>query len=221
MSSNPCVDVVRTKRCLHLDTSSFTASTPPRGRRGRSIQCMRIGIVTHHATQTNLGLAAAAPQDIRAFVCPPEEAMQLEPGDAALGRLDVRPTLDGVEPGMAYLDLLDQAGLKVLNPPVALLCAHDKLATAPALAAAALPHPRTLGLFDSDSRPPAALSVRRQAAFRKLGSRRLSVRGRARLRAHARRSCARERGSPRPAQSCRSSCRCSATIYGSSWPAVT
>ena len=42
----------------------------------------------------------------------------------------------------------------MLNPPAALRCAHDKLATAPALAAAALPHPRTQGLFDADSRPP-------------------------------------------------------------------
>jgi glutathione synthase/RimK-type ligase-like ATP-grasp enzyme len=106
---------------------------------------MRIGIVTHHATQTNLGLAAAAPRGIRSFVIPPEKSVQLEPCDAALGRLDVRPTLDGIEPGLARLSLLEARGLPVLNPPVALRLAHDKLATAPALAAAALPHPRTTG----------------------------------------------------------------------------
>ena len=79
--------------------------------------------------------------------------MQLEPGDAALGRLDVRPTVDGIEPGLAHLDLVERLGLTVLNPPVALQCAHDKLATTPALAAAGLPHPQTQGLFDSESRP--------------------------------------------------------------------
>jgi [lysine-biosynthesis-protein LysW]--L-2-aminoadipate ligase len=115
---------------------------------------MRIAIVTHRATQTNLGLAAAAPQGVRSFLSAPEETMQLEPGDAALGRLDVRPTVDGIEPGLAHLDLVERLGLTVLNPPIALQCAHDKLATTPALATAGLPHPQTQGLFDCDSRPP-------------------------------------------------------------------
>jgi [lysine-biosynthesis-protein LysW]--L-2-aminoadipate ligase len=113
---------------------------------------MRIGIVTHRATATNLGLAAAAPRGIRSFVIPPEESIRLELTDAALGRLDVRPTLDGIEPGLAFLDSLEARGLPVLNPPLALRLAHDKLATAPALVAAALPHPRTRALFD-DARP--------------------------------------------------------------------
>jgi hypothetical protein len=73
----------------------------------------------HRATQTNLGLAAAAPHGIRSFLSAPEEAMQFEPGDAALGRLDVRPTVDGIEPGLAHLDMLERLGLIVLNPPVA------------------------------------------------------------------------------------------------------
>jgi RimK family alpha-L-glutamate ligase len=116
---------------------------------------MRIGIVTHHATQTNLGLATAAPQGIRAFLSPPEDSIHLEPGDAALGRLDVQPTLDGIEPGLALLDLLEDRGVPVLNPPLALRFAHDKLATAPALAAAALPHPCTTALFaDAGTQPP-------------------------------------------------------------------
>ena len=81
--------------------------------------------------------------------------MQLEPWDAALGRLDVRPTLDGIEPGLTHLALLDARGLTVLNPPLALRLAHDKLATAPALAAASLPHPRTRTFFDdSGLKPP-------------------------------------------------------------------
>ncbi len=118
---------------------------------------MRIGIVTYHATQTNLGLAAAAPRGIRSFVVTPANATrQLRPQDAALGRLDVLATLDGIEPGLEHLDLVEASGLAVLNPPLALRLAHDKLATAPALAAAALPHPRTRALFDADAPPPLA-----------------------------------------------------------------
>jgi glutathione synthase/RimK-type ligase-like ATP-grasp enzyme len=115
---------------------------------------MRIGIVTHHATATNLGLPAAAPPGTRSLVVPPEESVQLEPCDAALGRLDVRPTLDGIEPGLTHLGLLEARGLTVLNPPLALRLAHDKLATAPALAAAALPHPSTTAFFDLGPQPP-------------------------------------------------------------------
>jgi [lysine-biosynthesis-protein LysW]--L-2-aminoadipate ligase len=116
---------------------------------------MRIAIVTHHSTETNLGLAAAAPPGVRAFVVAPEDAAHhLEPHDAALGRLDVLPTLDGIEQGLLHLDRLEGRGLPVLNPPFALLLAHDKLATPAALAAAALPHPRTRALFDPVGRPP-------------------------------------------------------------------
>jgi [lysine-biosynthesis-protein LysW]--L-2-aminoadipate ligase len=140
---------------LPLGHHSFTASTPHRGRRGRSIHCMRIGIVTCHPTETNLRLAVAAPQGARGFVVAPEEAVrELQLHDAALGRLDVLPTLDGIEPGLSELERLEQRGVPVLNAPLALRLAHDKLATAPALAAAALPHPRTRALVDPHAPPP-------------------------------------------------------------------
>jgi RimK family alpha-L-glutamate ligase len=68
------------------------------------------------------------------------------PGDVALGRLDVLPTLDGVEPGLWALERLAGSGVTVLNGRSALVTAHDKLATAHALHEAGLPHPRTVHL---------------------------------------------------------------------------
>jgi RimK family alpha-L-glutamate ligase len=74
---------------------------------------------------------------------PARALTHLRAGDVALGRLDVLQSLDGVEPGLWTLDRLAAAGVVVLNSRTALTTAHDKLATAAALGAARLPHPRT------------------------------------------------------------------------------
>lgn len=68
----------------------------------------------------------------------------LRAGDRALARLDVLPTLDGVEPGLLALLLLGRRGVHVLNPESALLAAHDKLRCARVLEEAGLPQPRTV-----------------------------------------------------------------------------
>jgi [lysine-biosynthesis-protein LysW]--L-2-aminoadipate ligase len=96
-------------------------------------------------TRTNLLLAFAwRSLGIDARVLWPDEACALlRPGDVALLRLDVLPTLDGVEPGLEHGRHLEHAGVRVLNRPDALLAAHDKLLTGERLAAAGLPHPRT------------------------------------------------------------------------------
>ena len=64
-------------------------------------QKQRLGILATHATETNLALARASLSlGVPATVMTPEQALQaLRPGDVALGRLDVLPTLDGVEDG--------------------------------------------------------------------------------------------------------------------------
>jgi RimK family alpha-L-glutamate ligase len=74
---------------------------------------------------------------------PAQSVARLRPGDVALGRLDVLPSLDGIEPGLWALDVLERRGVTVLNGRDALATAHDKLATAEALACAGIPHPPT------------------------------------------------------------------------------
>jgi RimK family alpha-L-glutamate ligase len=77
------------------------------------------------------------------LLTPREALLTLAPGDAALGRLDIREGLDGIEDGLWALSELTASGVSVLNPPAALISAHDKLVTARALRRAGLPHPET------------------------------------------------------------------------------
>ena len=115
---------------------------------------MVLAIVARGDTATNRALAAAAPSWLDCSVLTPEQSLlQLGPGDAALCRLDVLPTLDGVDDGLWALGSLEAAGVKVLNPASALLAAHDKLLTARLLRRAGLPHPRTTVLQPGDAIP--------------------------------------------------------------------
>jgi [lysine-biosynthesis-protein LysW]--L-2-aminoadipate ligase len=83
----------------------------------------------------------------------------LRAGDMAIGRLDVLPALDGVEPGLLSLLRLERRGVRVLNPAAALIAVHDKLRTARCLHAAGLPHPRTAGVRAGQSRPELRLPL--------------------------------------------------------------
>ncbi len=117
---------------------------------------VQLAIIAHQAGETNLGLASRCWGEHDALLLTPHEALELlEPGDAALARLDVRDTLDGVESGLSTLVELGRRGLTVLNPAGALLSAHDKLVTARALRHAALPHPHTRAV--SPDHPPPEL----------------------------------------------------------------
>jgi [lysine-biosynthesis-protein LysW]--L-2-aminoadipate ligase len=77
-------------------------------------------------------------------LAPREALLTLGRGDVALARLDVRHSLDGVEDGLWALERLEEAGVRVLNRPDAVVLAHDKLLTARLLRRAGLPHPRTV-----------------------------------------------------------------------------
>jgi RimK family alpha-L-glutamate ligase len=75
------------------------------------------------------------------------------PDDVVVGRLDVLPTLDGIEPGLVALLLLERRGVRVVNSADSLLAAHDKLRSAAMLQRSRLPHPKTAA-FIASGRPP-------------------------------------------------------------------
>jgi len=106
---------------------------------------MKLAVVAHRRSATNEALAAAARAcGIESAVLEPQRALAvLRPGDVALARLDVRDDLDGIESGTGELERLAAEGVDVLNPPRALVAAHDKLLTARVLRLAGLPHPHT------------------------------------------------------------------------------
>ncbi|HUF02410.1 MAG TPA: DUF1918 domain-containing protein [Gaiellaceae bacterium] len=97
-------------------------------------------------TRTNVQLAYAwRALGVDTRILWPREALEtLAPGDTAITRLDVLPSLDGVEPGLELVGELGERGVRVLNRPQGLLAAHDKLLTAERLVHAALPHPWTI-----------------------------------------------------------------------------
>lgn len=116
------------------------------------LSVMRFAVIAHRASETNCALLAAGwPGASSCLLSPGRALTQLEPGDVALGRLDVRPTLDGVERGVRLLAKLAAKGVRVLNPPSAILASHDKLLTARALKLAQLPHPATAYAVPGDS----------------------------------------------------------------------
>jgi RimK family alpha-L-glutamate ligase len=114
---------------------------------------VRFAVVAHRATDANLALVEAGwpGADASSLLSPRQAQLLLEPGDVALARLDVRPTLDGVEQGIRLLARMAAGGVRVLNPPSALLASHDKLLTSRALKHAGLPHPATAYASPGDS----------------------------------------------------------------------
>jgi RimK family alpha-L-glutamate ligase len=105
-----------------------------------------LAVVAHRVTPTNVRLGVV--------FSPAQALARLRRGDVALGRLDVLPTLDGVEPGLWALDRLAAHGVTVLNGRATLTAAHDKLATSSTLRAAGVPHPQTVHLAPWLPAPP-------------------------------------------------------------------
>jgi RimK family alpha-L-glutamate ligase len=106
----------------------------------------RFAIVVGRRTRTNQHLVDAARRlgwDA-SMLRPTDAVKRLRPGDIPLGRLDVLPTMDGIEPGIESLRELERRGLRVVNGPATLHSSHDKLTTALRLGARGLPHPRTV-----------------------------------------------------------------------------
>jgi glutathione synthase/RimK-type ligase-like ATP-grasp enzyme len=106
---------------------------------------VKFAVVAHRRSATNVALVdAARARGLDAELLDPQRALgTLEPGDVALGRLDIREGLDGIERGTGELERLAAGGVDVRNPPGTLVVAHDKLLTARTLRLAGLPHPHT------------------------------------------------------------------------------
>ena len=114
---------------------------------------------------TNVRLREALlAQDIEAALLPVEGVVRrARPGDVALARLDVRPTLDGIADGLGQLQQLQRSAIPVLNRPATLFATHDKLTTAIRLHEALLPHPATAFVGDELPRhvvPPVVVKPR-------------------------------------------------------------
>jgi [lysine-biosynthesis-protein LysW]---L-2-aminoadipate ligase len=106
----------------------------------------RFHLVAGDLSPADAALVAAAGERFGAagWVRPEQLRTVVRPRDVVLGRLDVRPSLDGIERGLFELQELEESGVAtVLNRSGALFACHDKLATAIALEAADVPHPRT------------------------------------------------------------------------------
>src|SRR6266511_1311391 len=104
-------------------------------------------VILGKPTETNCDLAAAfAGLGRRARLADAATPPRLRPGDVAVARLDVLPTLDGIEPGLWRLSRLGRQGVQVMNGSLALFAAHDKLSTALFLGRAGVAQPLTAHL---------------------------------------------------------------------------
>ena len=118
-------------------------------------------LIAGRLTPPNVALLDACRElGVSARLLPPDLAeRRVRPGELVLGRVDVRPSLDGVEPGLASLLRLEDAGFVVLNRADALVGAHDKLETARRLGRCGLPHPRTVHVGPDGALPDVELPV--------------------------------------------------------------
>lgn len=135
-----------------MTTAPATIELPDR--RGRVALRLAAGprsvVVIGRPTETNLALVTAfAELGCRSRLADPATLPRVGSSDVVLARLDVLPTLDGIERGLWDLPRLRRAGAQLLNGPVALSAAHDKLSTALFLGRAGVEQPTTAHVRDA------------------------------------------------------------------------
>lgn len=120
----------------------------------------RVLVLGDPGNETNVELVAAwTAQGLDCAIVDDPRSLPRDGHDVLLGRIDVSPTLDGVEPGLLELLWAERRGAAVLNRARALLTTHDKLRTAVALNRAHLPHPRTSHVPPGQIVPPPTAPV--------------------------------------------------------------
>jgi RimK family alpha-L-glutamate ligase len=126
---------------------------------------VRQALVVGRETETNVALAEAfASLGCRGAVTSARNALSAGHGDLILNRLDVLPSLDGVEVGFWTMLRAERTGAVSLNRPGSLLNAHDKLATALLLGRAGVAQPRSAHVREAQVperlRPPFVVKPR-------------------------------------------------------------
>jgi RimK family alpha-L-glutamate ligase len=123
------------------------------GRRFEQRRSAAVWIVSGRSNATDeLLVGALHERGVRAELVRPAYLLDhARRDDTVLGRLDVRPTLDGVEDGLWELHRVEGRGTRTLNPAPSLLACHDKLQTAIRLARIGVAQPAT---FHVDDRGP-------------------------------------------------------------------
>src|SRR6266566_2948857 len=83
----------------HASVTGLLPTARPGGATVR--QAMRVAIVSHRSSATNLALATRSWNGVQPELLSPRQALlRLGRGDRALARLDVRDDLDGIEEGL-------------------------------------------------------------------------------------------------------------------------